>query len=251
MRNETMRGHGRSWLTVFGPVGKLPHVQALSVMRSLAAVTILAALSPVALRSQSAVQGRLSVLDKGDKAAEDVGQAVVWLEGASAPVVTRGTAQMVTEGKQFVPRILVLAAGSTLTFPNNDPFNHNVFSLSEEGPFDLGLYGRGEAKGTTLNHPGIVRVYCNVHSTMSALVVVRDNTLWAQPGGDGSFRIEGVPPGRYVLHAWHERAGELTRDVYVGAEPYTVSLTLDARRYRFQAHLDKNGRPYSDRGRRY
>ena len=220
-------------------------------MRSLAAAGILAASSPVALLSQSAIQGRLSVLDKGDKPAEDVGQAVVWLEGASAPAATPGAAQMVTEGKQFVPRILVLAAGSTLTFPNNDPFNHNVFSLSEEGPFDLGLYGRGEAKGTTFNRPGIIRVYCNVHSTMSALVLVRDNVLWSQPGGDGSFRIEGVPPGRYVLHAWHERAGETTRDVFIGSQPYQVSLTLDARRFRFQSHLDKTGRPYSDRGRRY
>jgi hypothetical protein len=146
----------------------------------------------------------------------------------------------------------VVAKGSTLRFPNHDPFNHNVFSLSPEGPFDLGLYGRGEAKTARFDRSGVVRVYCNVHASMRALVLVLETGLVAQPGADGSFRLERVPAGDYVLHAWHERAPEVTRQVHIaetGAQG--LAVTLDARGYRFVQHKDKNGKSYADRSRRY
>ena len=79
-------------------------------------------------------------------------------------------AEISTAEKAFSPHVLVLPVGSTVAFPNHDPFNHNVFSLSEEQPFDLGLYGRGEARSIKLERAGIIRVYCNVHSQMSALL---------------------------------------------------------------------------------
>ena len=114
--------------------------------------------------------------------------------------------------------MLVVPVGSTVSFPNHDPFNHNVFSLSEENPFDLGLYGRDEVRSVRFARPGLVRVYCNVHAQMSALVVVRDNPWYAQPASDGSFTLGPVPPGSYALHAWHERAPELTRPLEVTAD---------------------------------
>jgi plastocyanin len=198
------------------------------------------------------VTGRVSVLEKGDRAATDVDQAVVWLVGSNAPPAAPDTVEMATENKQFVPRLVLLPVGSTVAFPNHDPFNHNVFSLSPEQPFDLGLYGRGGAKTVTFGTAGIVRVYCNVHAQMRALIMVRETGLVTQPGADGSFRVDQVPPGDYVVHLWHERAPEVTQPLRVGAAPPPpLSLTLDARGYRFRQHKDKNGKSYADRSRRY
>jgi plastocyanin len=198
------------------------------------------------------VSGRLTLLDKGDRQAEDVGLAVIWLEAgrplASSPI----KAEITTADKQFSPHVLVVPVGSTVTFPNHDPFNHNVFSLSEEHPFDLGLYGRGETRSVKFERAGVIRIYCNVHAQMSALVVVRDNPYYAQPSNDGSFSMPAVPPGRYQLHAWHERSPELTRDLRVPVGGIdTLDLQLDARGYQFQPHMNKFGRPYPQQGRRY
>lgn len=198
------------------------------------------------------VSGRITVLDKGDKPAGDVGQSVIWLTGSRAPVATPDTVEMATEGKQFVPRLVVIPQGSLISYPNHDPFNHNVFSLSPEGRFDLGLYGRGEARSAVFNRPGVIRVYCNVHAQMRGVVLVLPSPLVAQPGADGSFKLDGVLPGDYILHVWHERAAEVTQPLRVpAANPEPIAITLDARGYRLSQHRDKEGRSYSDRSRRY
>jgi plastocyanin len=196
------------------------------------------------------VRGRLTVMDQGSRQANDVWQAVVWLDGP-APVEPV-TAEITTADKAFSPHVLVIPVGSTVSFPNHDPFNHNVFSLSDEQPFDLGLYRRGETRSVRFQRPGVIRVYCNVHAQMSALIVVRDGPYFAQPGGDGSFVLLKVPPGRYLLHAWHERAGEVSEplEIPAGGLP-DVALQLDARGYRFKPHLNKYGQPYPQEGRRY
>jgi plastocyanin len=198
------------------------------------------------------VTGQVTLLDKGDRPPSDVGQAVLWLSGDQAPAGAPTTVEIATEDKQFVPRLIVVPRGSTVAFPNHDPFNHNVFSLSVEAPFDLGLYSRGQARSVVFARPGIVRVYCNVHAQMSAIVVVRDNPYFTQPSSDGSFTISGVPPGRYVFHVWHERAAEVTRDLEVPpAGIGDLHVELDARGYRFVPHLNKEGKPYRQQGRRY
>src|SRR5512135_940983 len=164
------------------------------------------------LRAQ--VSGRLSVTDAGGRAAGDLGNAVVFLEGRGprgAPV----RVDMTLDGRSFSPRVVVVPVGSTVRFPNRDPFNHNVFSLSDPNDFDLGLYGRGEAGDHRFRHPGLVRVYCNIPPRMSGFVLVRDNAYFTQPGADGAYTIADVAPGSYVLHAWHERAPEVTREITV------------------------------------
>lgn len=198
------------------------------------------------------VTGQVTLLDKGDRPPSDVGQAVIWLTGDQAPQGAPTSVEIATEDKQFVPHLIMVPRGSTIGFPNHDPFNHNVFSVSPEGPFDLGLYGRGTTKSVRFDRSGVIKVYCNVHASMRGLVVVQETSLYAQPGADGSFRLEGVPPGDYIVHVWHERAPEVTSPLKVtesGAAP--LALTLDARGYRLVQHKDKNGRSYSDRSRRY
>ena len=200
----------------------------------------------------ASVSGRLTVMERNNKTATDVGTAVVWLEAPGARAAAPKTVDVITEGKDFRPRISVVPVGSTVKFPNNDPFNHNVFSLSEEGQFDLGLYGRGEGKGTKFSQPGLVRVYCNVHANMAAFIVVLGSAYYAQPAGDGSFTIPGVPAGKYVLHAWHERAADTKQDVDVTAQGLAnLDLQLDARGFKFVQHLNKFGQPYSRGGARY
>jgi plastocyanin len=197
------------------------------------------------------ITGHLTLLDKGDKQSEDVGQAVIWLATGKPVPMPPARAEINTADKQFSPHVLVAPVGSTVTFPNHDPFNHNVFSLSEENPFDLGLYGRGETRAVTFERAGIVRIYCNVHPQMSALVVVRDNPYYGQPSSDGSFNIPEVPPGRYTLYAWHERSPEVSRHLMVPVGGIAaLELRLDARGYRFKPHLNKFGRPYPQLGRR-
>jgi plastocyanin len=212
---------------------------------------VLLAAVTVGLPAEAVVGGRVTMLDKDDHPG-DVGQAVVWLATPSPVAVVAVHAEMGTTGKELSPHVLVVPVGSTISFPNHDPFNHNVFSLSEENPFDLGLYGRGEGRSVKFTRPGIVRVYCNVHAQMSAIVVVRDNPYVTQPESDGSFSLPSVPAGSYQLHVWHERAPEVTRQVQVPpAGIGNLALELDARGYRFKPHLNKFGQPYPQQGRRY
>jgi plastocyanin len=224
-----------------------------SVIGLLSRLGLLVALAaPLAAQAGGSVSGRVAIVERDGGSAGDVAQAVIWLSGAAAPPGVPSQVEMATEGKQFVPRLLVLAEGSTVTFPNHDPFNHNVFSLTPEATFDLGLYGRGEAKSIAFLRPGVIRIYCNVHAQMRGLVVVLQSALYTQAGADGGFRLEAVPPGDYILHAWHERGGEVNQPLTVTGRPQPpVMLSIDARGYHLVQHKDKNGQSYSDRSRRY
>lgn len=227
----------------------------LAVRAVVAAVTLCPLVPVEAQRAPGApgVSGRVTVLERGDRPARDVGNAVVWLAAGQRVPTKPDTVQIVSADKEFRPRVVVVPVGSVVAFPNNDPFDHNVFSLSQEAPFDLGLYGRGQARSAQFNQAGIVHAYCNVHAQMSAIIVVRDSPYYAQPAGDGSFSISGVPPGEYTLHAWHARAAAFPpQAVTVGAGGIAgLDLRLDARGYKSVQHLDKFGQPYSRRGRRY
>ena len=206
---------------------------------SVAAVTF----APGRLPAQ--VSGRVRVTESGGRTATDLGEAVVFLEGRGPRGAASSRPEMALDGRQFRPRVLVVPAGTTVQFPNLDPFNHNVFA-SGGAAFDLGLYGRGESRNRRFSQAGLVRVFCNIHPRMVGYIVVRDNAWYAQPGADGSFSIAAVPPGSYTLKVWHERAPELTRDITVPAGGLALAepLALDASGYRFVQHKDKNGREY-------
>ena len=194
------------------------------------------------------IAGRIVILEKENKPSQDLGDAVVYLEGTATPATAAApvTVEIAITDKVYAPHVVVVPVGSTVRFPNHDPFNHNVFSLSEPNTFDLGLYGRGEVKSQTFAKPGLVRVYCNVHPRMVAYVLVMANRLYAQPGQDGSFVIENVPPGRHRLHVWHERIPtEVIKDVTAGATGGgDLQIALNARGYQLQPHRNKYGRNY-------
>ena len=137
-----------------------------------------------------------------------------------APAAAGRTPKLTTVSQQdesFVPRVAAITLGSTVEFPNLDSYFHNVFSLSRGASFDLGRYPKGDSRSRTFTRPGLVKVYCHLHSDMSATIVVFDHPFYAVPSSDGSFVLADVPAGQYRLAAWHERIGENVRAIDVTA----------------------------------
>ena len=190
------------------------------------------------------VQGKVAVLAKDGRPAADLADAVVWVEGPKARV-RASAAKVEMKSKAFVPRVTVVAVGGIVEFPNLDSIFHNVFSVSGENRFDLQLYKKPKSGSKVFEHPGIVRIYCNIHPQMSGFVLVRDNPWWARVQKDGSFSIEGVPAGSWVLKAWHERAGESAQNAQVPeAGVTTASFQLDASKFKRAPHKNKFGKDY-------
>ena len=188
---------------------------------------------------------RLKVLVTGtDGKTQPAEDAVAWIPGLRAPGAPPAP-RMSSRDKRFEPRVLAVPKGTTVTFPNYDKIFHNVFSLSEGGRFDLGLYRNGASRTTSFETPGVVRVYCNIHPQMAAYVVVLDGSLYAQTGKDGTALLSGVPAGRQNVKVWEERGGEWTGTVVVPAGA-TAELTvpLDATRWKVQPHKNKYGKDY-------
>ena len=147
-------------------------------------------------------------------------RSVVYLETAPS---NRGGGLSGLEGRAvidqrdetFVPHVLAVSTGTTVDFPNGDEIYHNVFSLSRVRSFDLGRYASGKSKSVVFDRPGIVRVFCDIHSHMSAFVLVFPHDFFSVTDEDGRYEIGGVPPGRYTVVAWNESVDPETREVDV------------------------------------
>ncbi len=144
-----------------------------------------------------------------ERDASEFSNVVVFVKApaTAAPPIRASIRQ---KDEEFLPHVVAVTVGSTVDFPNDDLIFHNVFSLSRAGTFDLGRYPRGQSKGRTFREPGIIKVYCNLHSHMNAVVRVFDHPFFAIPDEEGAFTIAGLSAGRYDVVAWHERVGEVT-----------------------------------------
>jgi plastocyanin len=177
--------------------------------------------------------------------------AVIWLkpvEAESVHGVAPGKFTLLQKNKMFTPHLLVVPVGSSVAFPNADPFFHNVFSLFDGRRFDLGLYEAGSTRSVVFSREGVSYIFCNIHSEMSAVVVALSTPYYGVADGRGEFHIEGVPEGDYDLHVWVEgrRAGaleELTRRVHVGGVGVNLG-EIHAGMPTAPDHLNKFGRPY-------
>ena len=129
--------------------------------------------------------------------------------------------------ESFLPRVIAVPVGSTVDFPNDDPIYHNVFSLSSAKNFNLGRYPRGKSQSVTFDKPGVVRVFCDIHSHMSATVIVFAHPWFAIPDDSGRFQLPEVPPGDREITAWHERLGDTTLRIRVDTgRPATADFVL-------------------------
>lgn len=166
-----------------------------------------------------------------EKRADEWQNIIIYLESTSTiaaiPSHSKKKLQIAQLGETFVPHVLPVVQGSAVEFPNQDPIFHNVFSLSSTKTFDLGRYPKGSSRSVTFDEPGIVPVFCHLHSNMSAIVMVLDNPLFTVPGTDGRYQIEGIPAGSYTLVAWHQRSERVEQRVeVVSGEALELTITV-------------------------
>jgi len=183
---------------------------------------------------------------------KDYSGVVVWLEPVQGrPALPASPVHTVLQrGKRFTPHVSVVTVGTVVDLPNLDPIFHNAFSNFAGQPFDTGLYPPGTSQKIRFRRAGVVRVFCNIHSSMSAVIVVLETPFYATTSATGTFRIGDVPPGEYTLKVWHERAAEsklkqLEKRVTIGSEglqlpPQSIS-ELD---YVPLPHKNKFGKEY-------
>lgn len=131
------------------------------------------------------------------------------------------------EDLTFIPHVLPVLVGTTVLFTNNDKVKHNVFSPSKCCKFNLGTYDAGVVREVTFDTPGVTNVLCNVHTEMSAFIIVLQNSYFAITDPDGKFSIKSIPPGTYKIKTWHEKLREKEQDVtVVEGELVTIDFRL-------------------------
>ena len=174
-------------------------------------------------RSPSQPEGRPLVAELGMPAARettDRRRSVVYLETVPQPAFEAPSplrAALDQRNETFVPPVVAITVGSIVDFPNSDRVYHNVFSLSKPRCFDLGRYPRGQSRSVVFDRPGVVRVFCEIHSHMSAYIVVFAHRFFAVTDAEGRYRLDAVPPGSYTLALWNEGAVRARREVRVDA----------------------------------
>jgi plastocyanin len=168
----------------------------------------------------------------GDIAPADSPVAAVYLEGQFPPGTTNtppGTNFVVQQGMQFRPALLPIRLGSTVAFPNQDDFYHNVFSYSRVKRFDLGRYRKTDRPATQVfDKPGLVKLYCDIHQHMRGVILVLDTPFFTRTDTNGGYRLENLPPGKYVLRAWvdEKRLGAKPVELEPGK---TIQVDFDLR----------------------
>jgi len=154
--------------------------------------------------------------------------AVAWLEPLPGtqvdPFVPQRNYTLLQKNRTFIPHLQVIPVGSSVQFPNSDPFYHNVFSLFEGKRFDLGLYEAGSSKSVTFPREGVSYIFCNIHPEMSAVVVTLSTPLYAIAGANDSLVLRAIPSGDYMLHLWIEGVPKGFLDGL--AARYIFSLTI-------------------------
>ena len=186
-------------------------------------------------RMVSLVERRPVAADLGEAAARSAiepRRAVVYFEAAPKGAFEDregGHVSMDQRNETFVPHLLAITVGTTVDFPNNDRTYHNVFSLSKARRFDLGRYATGRSKAIRFERPGIVRVFCEIHSHMNAFILVFSHRFFAVSDADGRYQIDGVPAGTYTLVAWVEGVIRDAKSITITPDTRSVETDFPAR----------------------
>jgi plastocyanin len=207
----------------------LVHVAHAGVIRGVVHVP---SASRAASYSTNAYPGRASSLAvAGDVSHGLVSDAVVSI--ASVPTDVESTLTHDPSGKvlaqrdqAFSARVLPCVVGTVVDFPNMDPIYHNVFSVSPVKRFDLGKYPRGHSKQVRFTKPGLVPVFCDIHSNMACFILVLPNRAFVKPDATGAFELPELPAGTYTVKLWHPDFGASEKTVKVPASG-DVAVDLD------------------------
>jgi plastocyanin len=214
------------------------------------------ALAVVSAAWAGTVSGRVELVSSRETSVRkhtDYSGVVVWLEPLSGPAMipTAAThAQMIQKNKTFTPHVLAITVGTVVDFPNFDPIFHNAFSNYNGQIFDIGLYPPGTTRSIPFRREGVVRVFCNIHPSMSAVIVVLKSPYFSTSSKMGVFRIADVPAGSYRMHVFHERAGEqtlaaLTRTIDLSGDALELpSFQISESSYLELPHKNKFGKDY-------
>ena len=146
---------------------------------------------------------------------------MVSIDGIEAKLTSGETPRAKVEQKDgmFEPHVVPVLAGTNVEWPNRDDIFHNVFSISEARPFDLGYYkSKDDAKSIVFENPGRVDVFCSIHSRMNCIVLVMPNPWFSSTDKRGRYEIQNIPGGTYRLKAWHERLPPKYIDITVPEE---------------------------------
>jgi plastocyanin len=186
-------------------------------------------------RMMSLAERRPAAADLGEapaRSAIEPRRAVVYFETAPKGAFEDregGHVSMDQRNETFVPHLLAITVGTTVDFPNNDRTYHNVFSLSKARRFDLGRYATGRSKAIRFDRPGIVRVFCEIHSHMNAFILVFSHRFFAVSDADGRYQIDAVPPGTYTLVAWIEGVIRDAKSITITPDTRSVETDFPAR----------------------
>jgi plastocyanin len=161
---------------------------------------------------------------------ENAANIVVYLEGVNgAFTAPQKRPEMNHINLQFQPSVMAVLKGTTVDFPNSDSVFHSAFSISPSNPFDLGLYQKGREKFVTFKNPGVVELFCHIHSHMHGFILVLENPYFATTGPDGGFSIPNVPDGNYTVKAWASPTASMTKTVSLsGDKTVNMDFTLTA-----------------------
>lgn len=221
--------------------------------RLLTCAVLLQACAAVAIGAT--VTGKVELRDSRDAEVRkkmDYSGVVIWLEpmGPKPPLPANGHARMIQKDKTFTPHVLAITVGSAVDFPNFDPIFHNAFSNYDGKTFDLGLYAPQTTKSVVFSKAGIVRVFCNIHASMSAVIAVLETPYFEVTKKNGTFEIANVPPGEYRLHVFHERATAATlaaldrRVTVMGDSVGLPPIAISESGYLAIPHSNKYGHDY-------
>jgi len=222
-------------------------------------ITVAAMLSLASVVSQAQtvdVSAQITLTHQGKHATQAGSSGVVlWLtplqKSNQAPIpIPQQKYTLTQKDKMFSPHLLVVPTGSSVDFPNQDPFFHNVFSLFNGKRFDLGLYAGHTQRTVRFDREGVSYIFCNIHPDMAAVIVSLNTPYFGVSTADGHILLRNVPTGRYRLNVWAEnievqRLNELSREIQVGPQSSQLgSLHLQVNADSSNAHKNKFGENY-------
>lgn len=211
-------------------------------MRAVVCIAVIALASSAHAGPAGRVTGRVNVTEADGKPTVGA-EVIVYVVGFTEPP---GNEQVSVKqkGRKFTPELVAVTLGGKVSFPNEDAFLHNVFSQSSSRKFDLGSFKKGETKTKEFPSPGVVDVYCNIHPEMAATILVLPNQRHTRVAADGTFSIDGVPPGSWTVFAYTRRATKPVSSkvtVTAGAE---TKIEIALQRGAEPEHLNKYGEKY-------